>query len=148
MASLIALVTKKCKLGTPHFQATCSSLLGKLIENIKQKVKEDLQGEFSPMQSLLLSKSQAPNPSYLFPWEVLEQILCYEKGALSQGILYSNHGYNYVECFSGAHQAGSKIDQTIVYLLEELLFREKVRNTMQSLYQVQKQNIEHGTICM
>ena len=32
-------------------------------------------------------------------WAVVEQILCYLKGASSRGILYSNHGHNRLECF-------------------------------------------------
>ena len=30
------------------------------------------------------------------------------KGALGRGILYSNHGYNRIECFTDADWAGSK----------------------------------------
>ena len=35
-------------------------------------------------------------------WAAVEQILCYLKGALRHGILYSNHGHNRIECFSDA----------------------------------------------
>ena len=35
-------------------------------------------------------------------WVVVEQILCYLKGAPERGILYSHHGYNIIECFSNA----------------------------------------------
>ena len=41
-------------------------------------------------------------------WAVVEQILCYLKGALGRGILYSNHGYNRLECFTDADWARSK----------------------------------------
>ena len=43
-------------------------------------------------------------------WAIVEQILCYLKGALGRGILYSNHGYNKIECFSDANWARSKED--------------------------------------
>ena len=33
-------------------------------------------------------------------WVAVEQILCYLKGALGRGILYSNHGHNRLECFT------------------------------------------------
>ena len=35
-------------------------------------------------------------------WATIEQILCYLKGALRRGILYSNHRHNRIECFSNA----------------------------------------------
>ena len=41
-------------------------------------------------------------------WAVVEHILCYLKGALGRGILYSNHGHNRVECFIDADWAGLK----------------------------------------
>ncbi|XP_059291008.1 uncharacterized mitochondrial protein AtMg00810-like [Lycium ferocissimum] len=41
----------------------------------------------------------------------LEQILCYLKGALGLGILYSNHGHSHIECFTDADWVGSKIDR-------------------------------------
>ena len=44
-------------------------------------------------------------------WAVVEHILCYLKGAPGQGILYSNHGHNRVECFRDADWAGSKEDK-------------------------------------
>ena len=44
-------------------------------------------------------------------WTVVEQILCYLKGALGRGILYSNHGHNGIECFTDADWAGSKEDR-------------------------------------
>ena len=40
-------------------------------------------------------------------WVVVEQILCYLKGALGRGILYSNHKYNRIECFINADWVGS-----------------------------------------
>ncbi|KAK2992477.1 hypothetical protein RJ640_011616 [Escallonia rubra] len=44
-------------------------------------------------------------------WAALEQILCYLKGAPGLGLLYSNHGHSYIECFSDADWAGSKLDR-------------------------------------
>ena len=44
-------------------------------------------------------------------WMAVEQILCYLKGALGRGILYSNHGHNILECFTDADWAGSKEDR-------------------------------------
>ena len=44
-------------------------------------------------------------------WVVVGQILCYLKGAPGQGILYSNHGYNRIECFTDADWVGSKEDR-------------------------------------
>ncbi|KAK3028106.1 hypothetical protein RJ639_039800 [Escallonia herrerae] len=44
-------------------------------------------------------------------WAALEQILCYLKGAVGLGLLYSNHGHSYIECFSDADWAGSKLDR-------------------------------------
>ena len=44
-------------------------------------------------------------------WAVVEQILCYLKGAPGHGILCSNHGYNRPECFTDANWAGSKEDR-------------------------------------
>ena len=44
-------------------------------------------------------------------WVVVEQILCYLKGALGGGILYSNHGHNRIECFTDAYWVGSKEDR-------------------------------------
>ena len=41
----------------------------------------------------------------------VEQILCYLKGALGRGILYSNHGHNKLECFPNADWARSKEDR-------------------------------------
>ena len=35
-------------------------------------------------------------------WAAVKHILCYLKGALGRGILYSNHGHNRVECFTDA----------------------------------------------
>ena len=36
-------------------------------------------------------------------WAATEQILCYLKGAVGRGILYSNHGHNRLECFTYAN---------------------------------------------
>ena len=44
-------------------------------------------------------------------WAVVEHILCYLKGAMGRGILYSDHGHNRVECFTDADWAGSKEDR-------------------------------------
>ena len=35
-------------------------------------------------------------------WAIVEQIQCYLKGASGPGILYGNHGYNRIECFTDA----------------------------------------------
>ena len=43
-------------------------------------------------------------------WAVVEQILCYLKGAPGRGILYSNHEHNILECLTYADWAGSKED--------------------------------------
>ena len=43
-------------------------------------------------------------------WAVVEHILCYLKGALGCGILYSNHGHNRIECFTYADWEESKED--------------------------------------
>ena len=44
-------------------------------------------------------------------WTVVEQILCYLKEAPGRGILYNNHGYNRLECFTDVDWAGSKEDR-------------------------------------
>nr|XP_027118139.1 uncharacterized protein LOC113735320 [Coffea arabica] len=44
-------------------------------------------------------------------WVVVEQILCYLKGAPGRGILYKNHSHTRIECFSDADWAGSKADR-------------------------------------
>ena len=36
-------------------------------------------------------------------WAVVEEILCYLKGALGRGTLYNNHGHNRIEYFSDAY---------------------------------------------
>ena len=41
-------------------------------------------------------------------WTTVEQILCYLKGALGRGIVYSNHGHNKLECFTNVDWTGSK----------------------------------------
>ena len=33
-------------------------------------------------------------------WAIVEQSLCYLKGAPRRGILYNNHGHNRLECFT------------------------------------------------
>ena len=43
-------------------------------------------------------------------WATVEQILCYLKGALGRGILYSNLGHNKIECFFDVDWAESKED--------------------------------------
>ena len=44
-------------------------------------------------------------------WAVVEQILCYLKGAPGRGTLYSNHEHNRIKCFSHVDWAGSKEDK-------------------------------------
>ena len=44
-------------------------------------------------------------------WAAIEQILCYLKEAPGRGILYNNHGYNRLECFTDADLVGSKEDR-------------------------------------
>ena len=44
-------------------------------------------------------------------WTVVEQILCYLKGAPGRGIVYSNHGHNRLECFMDVDWVGSKEDR-------------------------------------
>ena len=44
-------------------------------------------------------------------WVAVEQILCYLKGVLRRGILYSNHGHNRLECFTDADWVGSTKDR-------------------------------------
>ena len=39
-------------------------------------------------------------------WAVVEQILCYLKGARGRGILYNNYEHNRIECFSYADWVG------------------------------------------
>ena len=39
-------------------------------------------------------------------WATVQHILCYLKGALRQGIQYSNHGHNRVECFTNVDWVG------------------------------------------
>ena len=52
--------------------------------------------------------SQYMSSSTVDNWAAVEHILCYLKGALGRGILYSNHGHNRVECFIDADWVGSK----------------------------------------
>ena len=44
-------------------------------------------------------------------WAAVEHILCYFKGALRHGILYSNHVYNILECFTDVDLAEYKEDR-------------------------------------
>ncbi|KAM7465888.1 hypothetical protein LguiB_013450 [Lonicera macranthoides] len=55
--------------------------------------------------------SQFMSSPTIHHWEVLEQILCYLKGAPGRGILYANHGHSRIEGFSDADWAGSKVDR-------------------------------------
>ena len=55
--------------------------------------------------------SQYMSAPTLDHWVAVEQILCYLKGVLGRGILYSNHGHNRIECFTDADWAGSKEDR-------------------------------------
>ena len=55
--------------------------------------------------------SQYMSSSTVDNWAVVQHILCYLKGALGRGILYSNHGHSRVECFTDADWAGSKEDR-------------------------------------
>ena len=48
-------------------------------------------------------------------WAAVEHILCYLKGVLGRGILYSTHGHNRVECFTDADWVGSKEDRRSTY---------------------------------
>ena len=48
-------------------------------------------------------------------WATVQHILCYLKGASGRGILYNNHGYNRVECFTDADWAGLKEDRRSTY---------------------------------
>lgn len=41
-------------------------------------------------------------------WEVLEQMLCYLKGAPRYGLFYDNHEHSNIECFSNADWPESK----------------------------------------
>ena len=36
-------------------------------------------------------------------WAVVEQIICYLKGASGRAILYSNHEHNRLKCFTDAN---------------------------------------------
>lgn len=38
----------------------------------------------------------------------VEDILCYLKGTLGHGIIYSDHGQNKIQCFPHANWLGSK----------------------------------------
>ena len=45
-------------------------------------------------------------------WVAIKHILCYLKRASGRGILYCNHGYNIIECFTYADLAGLKEDRS------------------------------------
>ena len=47
-------------------------------------------------------------------WVVVEQILCYLKGALGRGIFYSNHGHNRLECFTDVDWARSEVRRSVL----------------------------------
>ena len=47
----------------------------------------------------------------IYHWVTVEHILCYLKGAPRQGILYSNHEHNRIECFIDADWERSKEDR-------------------------------------
>ena len=49
-------------------------------------------------------------------WAAIEHILCYLKGALRRGILYNNHGYNRLECFTDADWAEGPLRVTVCLL--------------------------------
>ena len=54
-------------------------------------------------------------------WVAVEQILCYLKGALGRGNLYSSHGHNKIECFTDADWTGSKEDRRSTQVTVSLL---------------------------
>ncbi|XP_062109912.1 uncharacterized mitochondrial protein AtMg00810-like [Humulus lupulus] len=55
--------------------------------------------------------SQFMSSPTIHHWAVLEQILCYLKGAPGRGIMYADHGHTHIECFSDENWAGSKVDR-------------------------------------
>ena len=57
--------------------------------------------------------SQFMSSSRTTHWTVLEQILCYLKGAPGRGTLYGNHGHSHVECFLDVDWVGYKFDRSI-----------------------------------
>ena len=75
-------------------------------------------------------------------WAVVEHILCYLKGAMGRGILYSNHGHNRVECFTDADWAGSKEDRNphlvTVFFFVEIWSHGRVRS--KGLFPIQVQS--------
>ena len=54
-------------------------------------------------------------------WVVVEHILCYLKGASGQGILYSNHGHNKIECFTDADWTGQRKIEDLLQVTVSLL---------------------------
>ncbi|KAM7509738.1 hypothetical protein LguiB_008613 [Lonicera macranthoides] len=77
-------------------------LVGKL--NYLTVTRPDIAYSVSVMSQFMSSPT-------IHHWEVLEQILCYLKGAPGRGILYANHGHTRIEGFSDADWAGSKVDR-------------------------------------
>ena len=55
--------------------------------------------------------SQCMSSPTIDHWAIVEQILCYLKGASGRGNLYDNHGHNRLECFTDADWAESKEDR-------------------------------------
>ena len=83
---------------------------GETFENLKGKLN------YLTVTSLDIAYSVSVVSQYMSSltiddWALVEQILCYLKGALGRGILYSNHGHNKLECFMDADWAGSKEDK-------------------------------------
>ena len=79
-------------------------------------------------------------------WADVEHILCYLKGALRRGILYSNHGHSRVECFTNVDWVGSKEDRRstsgyCVFVDGNLVSQKSNKQGVVS-HQVQSQNIE------
>ena len=64
--------------------------------------------DIAHLVSIVSQYMSAPTVNH---WVTVEQILCYLKGALGCGILYSNHGHNRIECFFDADWAGYKDDR-------------------------------------
>lgn len=72
-------------------------------------------------------------------WVAFKQSLCYLKGALGRGLLYSNY-----ECFSDVDRETSNVDTKyiIMSLLKEIQFHGEVRSRMQCFNLLQSLNIE------
>ena len=54
-------------------------------------------------------------------WAAVEHILCYLKGVSGRGILYSNHGYNRLECFTDADWADLRRTEGSLHVTVSLL---------------------------